>query len=277
MNPRNPKTGWQAAHGGLFLALVVAVVALCPTLPWPWYLLLPVAGYAGLVLLLPPLRRSFPRLSLGRADRRSMMAAVALAVLTSAVLLAYQALLHPDVTDLAARLPVAMFGNLCLAGLCFSVANAVFEEVIFRGVLYEAVAADWGTAVAVGVTAVLFGLGHVHGSARTGRGRAGGGLRRGPGVAALVERWPGIGRRLSRLCRRHHLRHPGVDRGVRRAGRLREPGTRRPSLPPYRLTTRVGRGGACQLKYSSWLTLPPSPKCKKRVPPPIIFKKPGFV
>ena len=191
------KTTWQAAHGGLFLALVVAVVAFCPTLYWPWYLLLPVAVYGCLVLLLPPLRRSFPRLSLGRADRWAVTAAVALTVLTSAVLLAYQALLHPDVTDLAARLPVAMFGNLLLAGLCFSVANAVLEEVIFRGVLYEAVVADWGPAVAVGMTAILFGLGHVHGYPP---GPLGAVLAAGYGVALGLLRWWSGGLGLSIGC-----------------------------------------------------------------------------
>jgi membrane protease YdiL (CAAX protease family) len=197
MNLRDPKTGWQAAHGGLFLALLVAVVALCPTLGWPWYLLLPVAAYACLVLLLPPLRRSFPRLSLGVPTPPAVTAAVALVVVSSAVLLAYQALLHPDVTDLAARLPVALFGNLFLARLCFSVANAVLEEVIFRGVLYEAVAADWGAGVAVGVTAVLFGLGHVQGYPP---GPAGAVLAAGYGVALGLLRWWSGGLALSVGC-----------------------------------------------------------------------------
>jgi membrane protease YdiL (CAAX protease family) len=197
MGPRDQKRGWQAVHGGLFLALVVAVVALFPALGWPWYLLLPVAVYGALVVLVPPLRRSCPRLSLGRADRWGVTAAVALVVLTSAVLLAYQALQHPEVTDLAARLPVAVFGNLFLAGLCFSVGNAVLEEVIFRGVLYEALAADWGAAVAVGVTAVLFGLGHVHGYPP---GPVGAVLAAGYGVALGLLRWWSGGLGLSVGC-----------------------------------------------------------------------------
>ena len=39
--------------------------------------------------------------------------------------------------------------------------TVVFEEAAFRGVLWELIARDHGTAWAVGVTAVLFGLWHI--------------------------------------------------------------------------------------------------------------------
>jgi membrane protease YdiL (CAAX protease family) len=77
--------------------------------------------------------------------------------------LGFHAWVRPEVKELAAGLPVAAFGNVLLAGVCFSVVNATLEEVVFRGVLWGAVADEWNSGVALAVTAVFFGLGHLHG------------------------------------------------------------------------------------------------------------------
>jgi membrane protease YdiL (CAAX protease family) len=58
--------------------------------------------------------------------------------LTIGVLLFYQSWMQPDVTALGAAIPVAAFGNLILAGICFSIGNTVLEELAFRGVLFDA-------------------------------------------------------------------------------------------------------------------------------------------
>jgi membrane protease YdiL (CAAX protease family) len=152
-----------AAHGAVFLlALGAAAICLSP-LRWPWYLLLPTTAYLGIVLTWPPLRRTAPRLALGRLWSWPLAAAAALSVTTSVVLVAFQRLADPEVTDLAAKMPVATFGNVLLAGVCFSVVNAVLEELIFRGLLWEVAAAEWNGGVALAATSVMFGLGHLHG------------------------------------------------------------------------------------------------------------------
>jgi hypothetical protein len=152
-----------AVHGTVFLLALGAIAIGLSPLRWPWYLLLPLLAYAVVVLAWPRLRRTAPRLAIGRFDGWPLAAAVALSVATSIVLVAYQALARPDVADLAAGLPVAAFRNLLFAGVCFSAANAALEELIFRGVLWEVAAAEWNVAVALGATAALFGLGHLHG------------------------------------------------------------------------------------------------------------------
>jgi membrane protease YdiL (CAAX protease family) len=162
MSAERLRKGWPVVHGGIFLACL-ALVTLCVPPAWPWFWLLPLAAYACIVLLLAPLRRSFHGPAIGRLDKVAVLSATVLSALTVAVLLAYQTLACPDVTALAASLPVAAFGNLVLAWVCFSVVNALLEELIFRGVLYHAVAEEWGAGVAVGGTAVLFGLGHLDG------------------------------------------------------------------------------------------------------------------
>jgi uncharacterized protein len=152
-----------AVHGAVFLAAFVGVANGLSPLRWPWYLVLPLLAYANIVLAWPRLRQTAPRPAFGRVNGWPLVAAVGLAVATFAVLVTFQAFLRPDVADLSAGLPVSAFGNLLLAGICFSVANAALEELIFRGLLWEVAAAEWNVGVAFGATSILFGLGHLHG------------------------------------------------------------------------------------------------------------------
>src|SRR5260221_8188137 len=182
-----------ALHGLLFLAAVGTVSAAFAPLPWPWHLLLPLLVYAAIALAVPRLRRTAPRLALGRMGGAHLAFAVVLALATSGVLVGYHAFARPDVTDLAAHLPVAAFGNLVVASVCFSVANAAIEELVFRGVVWAVVASEWNNAVALVVTALLFGLGHLQGYPP---GPLGAGLAALYGVALGLLRWGsgGVGR-----------------------------------------------------------------------------------
>jgi uncharacterized protein len=152
-----------AVHGVIFLVAVGAVAIVVPQAAWPWHLLLPLVAYAAIVCSWPRLRRTVPRPGLGRLTGWPLGAALGLAVVTVGVLIVFQTLVRPDASDLAARLPVALFGNLLVAGICFSAANAALEELVFRFVLWEVAAAEWNIGVALAGTSVLFGLGHLHG------------------------------------------------------------------------------------------------------------------
>ena len=153
----------QAMHAVVFLAaFVVAVTAISP-LRWPWYLVLPLAAYALVVAVWPRLRRSVPRLTVGRMSGRALLAAVVLAAATVIALVSFHVLVRPDVSGLAVGLPVAAFSSLLLAGVCFSTINAALEELIFRGILWEATAAEWNQGIALVATSIFFGLGHLHG------------------------------------------------------------------------------------------------------------------
>jgi uncharacterized protein len=161
MEAVHKRTG--ALHSGLFLAVLCAFAILLPSLSWPWYLLLPLLVYAAVVLVFPGLRRTAPRLTLGRLGGAPLAYAAVLTIVTSGVLVGFHALASPDVTDLAARLPATAIGNLILTGVCFSVVNAALEEIFFRGVFWALLADEWNTGVALVMTAVLFGLIHLQG------------------------------------------------------------------------------------------------------------------
>ena len=152
-----------AIHGSLFFAALVIVTVGFPLLRWPWYLALPLLIYGVIVLVMGPLRRTAPKLAFGRMSGRPLVGAAILALTTTSVLVGFQVLIRPDVNDLAAKLPVDWFGNLFLAGVCFSVVNAALEELIFRGILWEVISEEWNNLTALGVTAVLFGVGHIDG------------------------------------------------------------------------------------------------------------------
>jgi membrane protease YdiL (CAAX protease family) len=152
-----------AIHAALFIVILLVVAIGLPSLLWPWYLVLPLLVYGGAVLTIKPLRQTAPKLAVGRLSGGPLAAAAILAVITTGVLIGFHALFRPDMRDLAARLPRSWFGNIVLAGVCFSIVNAILEELIFRGVLWEAVAQEWNSSVALGVTAVLFGAGHLDG------------------------------------------------------------------------------------------------------------------
>jgi membrane protease YdiL (CAAX protease family) len=106
-----------------------------------------------------------------------LLAATQLAALTLAGIAIFQATVDPDVTELAWGIPVSEFAlvtrsagvpddpfwGVIRAGICFSLFNPILEELIFRGVLYDAISAEWSASLAIGVTSGLFGLVHMHG------------------------------------------------------------------------------------------------------------------
>jgi membrane protease YdiL (CAAX protease family) len=83
--------------------------------------------------------------------------------LTTLALVIFQNTARPDVSSYGAVLPLHALGGVVTAGVVFTVVNATLEELVFRGVLFDAVQSQWGPAVAVIATALLFGIGHVRG------------------------------------------------------------------------------------------------------------------
>ena len=65
-------------------------------------------------------------------------------------------------TRIMTPIPLETLGGFLIGGAVFLVFNAVMQEIIFRGVLLDAIRASWGWWVAILVTSVAFGLGHVH-------------------------------------------------------------------------------------------------------------------
>ena len=151
------------APGAVFLTALIALRFGLPPQSWPWYLVLPLLGYSVIVFAWPRLRQTAPRLRVGNTSGWPLAVAVAFSSATSVALVGFQKLMHPNVGDLADKLPLNTFDNLLAAAICFSLVNATLEELIFHGLLWEFVAAEWNSSVALVGTTVLFGFGHLHG------------------------------------------------------------------------------------------------------------------
>src|SRR5947209_16562605 len=95
-DPKPKSDSWRAVHGGLLLALLAASLALPELAHWPWYFLVPLLAYAAIVCLVAPLRHSVTWLRVGRLDSLTLSVTAALILLSSAALVLYYVLFHPD-------------------------------------------------------------------------------------------------------------------------------------------------------------------------------------
>jgi len=150
-------------HAGLLLALLALPSFIRELRPWPLYLLVPLALYALVVAVAPPLRRSVRWLRVGRFDGVVLSWMAAIIVGSSAALVLWFVLARPDVGELTDKIPHVGPMQLILIGITFSLANAIMEEAIFRGVFQEALTAEWGPWPAIVIQGVLFGAIHVQG------------------------------------------------------------------------------------------------------------------
>jgi membrane protease YdiL (CAAX protease family) len=150
-------------HGMVFVVLAAAASFVPAFHLWPFLWLAAIAAYAVVVAAVPALRASFRPLRFGHASKPSVAATGILAVGSCLVLVAFQVLMHPDLRDRANLLPTTGLGGLLAAGMIFATLNALLEEVVFRGILFDAVESQWGAWVAVIATAGIFGFGHMRG------------------------------------------------------------------------------------------------------------------
>lgn len=130
---------------------------------WPLLWIAPLAAYLIVVAFVPVLRRSFRTWRFGEVTLKSATATFVLAALSCGVLVAFHSLFRPDLSRFAGRLPIDAMGGVISAGIIFSLANAAFEEIFFRGIIFNAIQPTWGATTAVLTTALIFGYGHIEG------------------------------------------------------------------------------------------------------------------
>jgi membrane protease YdiL (CAAX protease family) len=157
------KKDWRGVHGGLLL-LFLPIPMLIPDLGrWPWHILVPLLGYAIVVCLVGPLRRSVNWLHFGLMDRQVLAVTAAIVLISSTALVLYCVFFHPDLGQLREHFPAATGITLLLLGAYFSIVNALMEEVMFRGIVMDALESQLQPAMAWATQAVAFGAAHYHG------------------------------------------------------------------------------------------------------------------
>jgi membrane protease YdiL (CAAX protease family) len=163
MATRFSRADWEALHGILLFALLVAGTFVPLFRIWPLLWVAPLAGYFTLVALTPALRETFTPWKFGRVTGTGIVATVVISILASTALVLFQQWTQPDLHGYAAALPKLPAGGIILAAIVFPPLNAFLEEIIFRGVFFPAIEAQTNTWAAVVATAALFGWGHMHG------------------------------------------------------------------------------------------------------------------
>lgn len=134
-----------------------------PLRRWPWVWLAPFIGYFLLVVGVPRLRRSLVWLRVGKISAAAFFATLGVAGATALTLVLFRAATEPDVSSYSAALPFESLGGVIMAGIIFTIVNATLEELVFRGILFDALESQWGGRFTLVVTALLFGLGHLRG------------------------------------------------------------------------------------------------------------------
>lgn len=151
-------------HPAVFVGLSFATGTYLPSCrQWPLIWLIPLLGYFALVGMIPPLRTSFRPWRFGTVSKTTVFATLIITLGSCAILAAFHLLTKPDVSHFGKLLPVHALGGIVVAGILFSLFNAIFEEVVFRGIFFDACAAQRGSVFAITVTSVIFGYGHMQG------------------------------------------------------------------------------------------------------------------
>jgi len=153
----------QVWHAAIVLLWLVLPQFFAVLLVWPLYLLVPLAGYALTVCCVAPLRRSVNWLRLGRNGWDVAGATVVIIVLASTALLLWYVLYKPELSRMTDVLRTFPYASLILVGVVFSIFNALLEEILFRGILYEAIHAEYGLWMAIVLQGVIFGIVHAQG------------------------------------------------------------------------------------------------------------------
>lgn len=152
-----------AIHASLLTFLIAVWNCISNIAIWP-SLIIPLTLYAGMVVLIPSLRRSVDWLRVGQFDRtlRALMAAAVL--VSSAGLVVWFLLWKPDLTQSLKSVPSWNPWLLVFEGIGFALLNAAMEEAIYRGVLMQALDEALGPGMpSVVLQAAAFGLLHIQG------------------------------------------------------------------------------------------------------------------
>ena len=159
-----PRHDWNTVHLGILVCSLTLFSVIPVTRRWPWVFLVPVLFYWAWLLSFRPLRLTTTWLRVGRPTLPVWIVSGTVAVGSAVSLLLWFKLAHPDVSRKAGLIPQWSAGKLVLLGLGFALFNAAVEEMIWRGIMFDALQRT-GLRIApvVLMQAASFGVIHLHG------------------------------------------------------------------------------------------------------------------
>jgi membrane protease YdiL (CAAX protease family) len=140
---------WRAGHGIVVLTLLLVVPPLLGVKTWPFPLLVVLLIDALLILALPPMRWTLSWLQPGRLSATTAEATLAIVLVSSAGLILFSRFFPGETAEVAAQVPAWPFLPLAVNGIVFSLVNPFLEEILFRGILLDALDSQLGSRWAV--------------------------------------------------------------------------------------------------------------------------------
>jgi uncharacterized protein len=130
-------------------------------------MILPLIVYVIIISLAKPVKSQTHWLKLGKIDKTTWLFGLMIIVITSIVLVLWNMIINPNISDIMAIIPKWSFGNLLLLGIGFALLNSIIEESIYRGIIWDAAATFSGNIKLIIITqSVLFGVAHIQGFPR---------------------------------------------------------------------------------------------------------------
>lgn len=146
------------------LFLVVLLVSFIPALHTWNTMMIPATGFALIAYFQPKWLAADRWLVRGRASRATWALFALTIPLSAGALLGWAHVAQPNLTIYAGMIPGTGLGIVIGAAIVFSLFNAIAEEVVFRGVLWQALSDTRLTVAAVLIIqAAAFGILHYDG------------------------------------------------------------------------------------------------------------------
>ncbi len=154
----------RALFGPSLFLLMCYLFRLLPLPPLSFLLIIPIVVYAVIVLSVRPIGRTTTWLVWGAVTPRLVVGSLTVVLVSSAALVAWYLLMHPNIAVFTQFIPARPLSQLLLGGLGFALLNATVEEVIFRGIVWEGLAALIPSAwIVIILQAFFFGTAHFWG------------------------------------------------------------------------------------------------------------------
>lgn len=156
---------YAAALGGL-VGFALLAPLLYPPLAYRWPLssIATLVVYALVVRLVRPLRAEQRFMRRGEVDRTTKTLATAFVVMAAIALVVWRFASGADMTRYRAFIPAAVpTWGIFVAIVPYAMLNAIFEEVVWRGALWQGAEASFGKSGALVLTSLSFGIAHYHG------------------------------------------------------------------------------------------------------------------
>ena len=156
------------AYRGMYTVHFNVFLIFCYLIGWfphfanaPFSQLTSLLLYGYTVMVIPALRQSIGWIRMGKFDGTIWMLIAIASVFSCASLVAWVKLASPDLSRFSSLLPNQTMGMLLLNGLLFCTINAAQEEIIWRGIIMEALDSALGPGVlSIIIQAASFAAAH---------------------------------------------------------------------------------------------------------------------